>query len=145
MFSAVASLPKKMWPSNLFQQYGWKMSPGTHFTKNDLILISGWISNCVHYIVWFDINYPFPNFKDAAVGVWVWISNLISHFARRIVDYPCWKLGKETRVIVRHNMQTKIATPCSKTLHIEENWSCIKIGGIPNGNITAISIGRNVV
>ena len=32
-------------------------------------------SNYIHYNVWDDITYPFPNFNSGAVEVWKWISN----------------------------------------------------------------------
>ena len=35
------------------------------------------ISNYIHYKVWNDITYPFPNFDDATVEFWEQISNFI--------------------------------------------------------------------
>ena len=53
-------------------------------------LIQAWISNNIHYKVWDEITYPFPNFNDATVEVWEWISNFFSHFIMFIITYPCW-------------------------------------------------------
>ena len=41
----------------------------------------------IHYIMWVQITYPFPNFND---DVWKWISNYISHFSGHVITYPCW-------------------------------------------------------
>ena len=38
-----------------------------------------WVSNYIHYKVWDEITYPFPNFNGAAVEVWEWISNFTPH------------------------------------------------------------------
>ena len=38
------------------------------------------ISNYIHYKVWDEITYPFPNFNGAVVEGWKWISNFIPHF-----------------------------------------------------------------
>ena len=38
---------------------------------------NAWISNYIHYKVWYEITYPFPNLNDAAVEVWGWISNFV--------------------------------------------------------------------
>ena len=34
-----------------------------------------WMSNYIHYEVWYEITYPFPNFNDATIEVLEWISN----------------------------------------------------------------------
>ena len=36
-----------------------------------------WNSNYVHYRIWDEITYPFPNFNGAAVDVWELVSNFI--------------------------------------------------------------------
>ena len=37
-----------------------------------------------------EIDYPFPNFNDAAVGFEEWIGNFHSDFTgRMIITYPC--------------------------------------------------------
>ena len=33
-------------------------------------LIPAWISHYIHYKVWDEITYPFPNFSGAAIEVW---------------------------------------------------------------------------
>ena len=38
-----------------------------------LTLIITWISNHIHYKVWKEITYPFPNFYSYANKVWEWI------------------------------------------------------------------------
>ena len=36
-----------------------------------------WKSNYTRYIVWYENNFPFPNFSGRAVEVWEWINNFI--------------------------------------------------------------------
>ena len=50
-------------------------------------------SNCIHYELWDEITYPFPNFNGCTVEVWEWISNFIPHFIGHVVTYPCWDLS----------------------------------------------------
>ena len=52
-------------------------NPGVPFTST--VLIPTWISNNVYHKMGDEITYPFPNFNDAAVEFWKWISNFISH------------------------------------------------------------------
>ena len=58
-------------------------------SKHGLTLIPGWISNYIHYKVWYEITYPFTNFNGATVEVWVWISDFILHFTWHVIIYPC--------------------------------------------------------
>ena len=51
---------------------------------------NAWISNYIHYKVWYEITYPFLNFNGANVEVKEWISNSISHFTGCVITYPCW-------------------------------------------------------
>ena len=44
----------------------------------------------LHYKVWYEIAYPFPNSNGATVEVWKWISNFITHFTGHAITYPCW-------------------------------------------------------
>ena len=37
--------------------------------------------------MWYEITYPFPNFKGEAVEVWEWISNFIPHFIMDVITY----------------------------------------------------------
>ena len=53
------------------------------------ILIPTWISNYIHYYVWDEITYPFPNFNGCTVEVWERISNFIPHFTGHVITYPC--------------------------------------------------------
>ena len=46
------------------------------FYSHGLTLIPALISNYVHYNMWGEITYPFPNFNGYTVEVWEWISNL---------------------------------------------------------------------
>ena len=52
-----------------------------------------WISNYIHYNVWDEIIYPFPNFNGAANEVWKPISDFIPHFTDHVITYPCWDLS----------------------------------------------------
>ena len=45
--------------------------------------------NSIHYKVWDETTYPFPNFDGATVEVWEWIGNFISHFTGHVLTYPC--------------------------------------------------------
>ena len=60
--------------------------------QHDLTLIWTWRSNQTHYKMWDEIQiaYPFPNFSDAFIEVWKWVSNFIPHFAMHVITYPCW-------------------------------------------------------
>ena len=60
-----------------------------------LTLISAWISNYVHYKMWDEMTYPFPNFNGCTVEVWEWINNFISHFSVHVITYPCLVLKLE--------------------------------------------------
>ena len=45
-----------------------------------------WISDYVHYKMWDEITYPFPNINGATVAVWEWVSNLIPHFTSSLPE-----------------------------------------------------------
>ena len=52
--------------------------------------------------MWGEITYPFPNFNNAAVEVWEWISYFIQHFighARIKVD-PCQLKDRATNLTI---------------------------------------------
>ena len=57
------------------------------FYQHDLTLTPAWISNHIHYKMWDEITYPFPNFNSCTVEVWEWISNFIPHFIRHVITY----------------------------------------------------------
>ena len=46
--------------------------------------------NYIHYKMWVEIAYPFPNFNGCTVEVWEWISNFIPHFTMYVITYTCW-------------------------------------------------------
>ena len=46
---------------------------GTPFTEHGITLIPTWIIIHIHYEVWDEITYLFPNFNDATVEVCEWI------------------------------------------------------------------------
>ena len=52
--------------------------------------IAAWISNYIHYKVWDEITYAFPNFNSCTIEVWEWINNSIPHFPGHMINYPCW-------------------------------------------------------
>ena len=54
------------------------------------LISPAWISNYIHYKVWDEITYPFPNFNSATVEVWEWISYFIPNFIGRVIVYPSW-------------------------------------------------------
>ena len=43
------------------------------------ILIQAWMNNYIHYKVWDEIIYPFPNFNGATVEVCEWWYVISSH------------------------------------------------------------------
>ena len=49
-----------------------------------------WISNYVHYKVWDETTYAFPNFNGCTVEVWECISNFIWRFIMDVITCPCW-------------------------------------------------------
>ena len=51
------------------------------------------MSNYIHYNVWDEITYPFPNFNGGTVEVWEWLSNFIPHFPGHMITYPCRDLS----------------------------------------------------
>ena len=55
-------------------------------------LTSKRINNCIHYTVWDEITYPFPNFNGDTIEVWEWISNFNPHFIWHVITYPCWNV-----------------------------------------------------
>ena len=55
-----------------------------------LTLIPAWISNSIHYKMWNEITFPFPNFNGATIEVWEWVSNFIPHFTGHVIDHPYW-------------------------------------------------------
>ena len=46
----------------------------------DPCTIPGWKINYIHYIVWDEITYLFPNFIGSTIDVWEWIRNSIPRF-----------------------------------------------------------------
>ena len=43
----------------------------------------------IHYKMWEEIAYPFPNFNGYTFEVWELISNFILHFTEYVITYPC--------------------------------------------------------
>ena len=96
------------------------------FRWDGLTLIPAWISNYIHYKVWGEITYPFPNFNGATVEVWEWISNFIPHFSGHVISYPRWGQSmltkrvpdvKELRAISKHNTDYKCCKSPVTLLH----------------------------
>ena len=56
------------------------------FVLKDLFNL--WISNYIHYKVYDEMTYPFPNSNGATVEVWEWIDNFISHFTGHVITSP---------------------------------------------------------
>ena len=54
-----------------------KMHRGPLRYRAPFTLIPAWISNYIHYKMWYEITYPFPNYNSETVEVWEWISNFI--------------------------------------------------------------------
>ena len=51
-----------------------------------VLWLYAWINNHIHYTVWDEITYPFPNFNGCTVEVWEWMSSFIPHF----IGYESW-------------------------------------------------------
>ena len=49
--------------------------------------------------MWDELTYPFSIFKDAIVEVWDLISNVIPHWTRHVMTYPCWDLRWSMSVV----------------------------------------------
>ena len=65
-----------------------------------------WRSNCIHYKMWDDITYSFPNFNSTTVEVWEWISNFIPHFSGYVIIYPCW--DESQTMLVKRSLQIMV-------------------------------------
>ena len=58
--------------------------------KHGSTSIPGWISNYIHYKVWDETTYWFPNFNGCTGEVWERICNSIPHFIGHVISYSCW-------------------------------------------------------
>ena len=56
-------------------------------TVVNLTVIQAEFSNDIHYKLWDEITYQFPNFNGATVEVWKWISNIAE---RGLPRYSTW-------------------------------------------------------
>ena len=57
--------------------------PGDPFTKLNMVkFIVAWVRIYIHYKMWDEITYPFPNLKGAAVEVW----ELMNEFSQTLLD-----------------------------------------------------------
>ena len=68
-------------PLVMIKMTTWELSVSVLFCYPGPLLLT-WI-NCnpiIHYKMWDEITYPFPNFNGCTVEVWEWISNIIPHF-----------------------------------------------------------------
>ena len=57
-----------------------------------------WISDYIHYKVWGEITYSFPNFNGCTVEVWEWISDFTPHFIKDVITYSCWEWSESMSV-----------------------------------------------
>ena len=48
------------------------------------------LENSIHYQMWDENTYSFPNFSGWTVEVWEWISNFIPHFIGHVITFRCW-------------------------------------------------------
>ena len=58
------------------------------FYEHAITSIPEWISNYIHYKVWDEITYTFPNSNDATVEVWELISKFIKNVTVFVITYP---------------------------------------------------------
>ena len=61
------------------------------FNQNDVILILAWKSNYIHYKVWDEITYPFPNVNSATTLYWT--CDYLSMLGLKIM--PCYQKGSQ--------------------------------------------------
>ena len=62
--------------------------------SHNLTLIPVCISIYIHYKVWDEITYPFPNVNGATVEFWELASYFSPHFTGHVITYTCWDQGK---------------------------------------------------
>ena len=60
------------------------------FKIGHLTLMPAWMSNYIHYEMWDEITFLFPNFNGCTIEVWEWIHNFIPHFTGHVITYPYW-------------------------------------------------------
>ena len=88
-------------PRGPFYQHG--------LTYLSLSVIPAWISNCIHYKVWAELTYTFPNFNGATVEVWEWTSRFNPRCTGHVVTYPCWsKLNRVSKRDPRYKKNINI-------------------------------------
>ena len=80
-------------PTQIEQNLYIDMAPWGPFYKHGLTLISAWMGNYIHYIMWDEIIHPSPNFNGETIKDWEGISNFILHFTGNVITYPCWDLS----------------------------------------------------
>ena len=71
------------------------------------------ISNYIHYKMWDEITYIFPNFSGATIEVWEWISSLIPHLTGHVTTNSYWWHQANTWTNVDLS-SAKVARCCNK-------------------------------
>ena len=74
-----------VYANQLWSFYQWDL-----FCQMESTIIISWMSNYIHYKVWDEVTYSFPNFSGAAVEVWDWKRNFIVHFTGHMITYYPW-------------------------------------------------------
>ena len=69
---------------------GWKSKGQFDKVGSDIASQTERVSYYIHYQVYDEITYTFPNSIDTAIEVWEWIINFIPHFTGHMITYPCW-------------------------------------------------------
>ena len=54
--------------------------------------------------MWYEITYPFPDFNNATIQVWEWISVFIPYFTGYMIIHPCCDLSESMFVIYNINL-----------------------------------------
>ena len=97
-------------------------------------LIPAWMSNYIHYNMWDEITYPFPNFNNATVEVWKWISNFTPHslLGMWLFVHAGIKLIRVSKTGPWYSVK-----PLSSTFHINIifKWNTHKVHSICNPHI----------
>ena len=47
----------------------------------------------IHYKLWDEITYPFPNFNGVVIKAWECISDFITHITGHAIAFPRWDLS----------------------------------------------------
>ena len=88
-------------------------------------LIPALISNYVHYKVWDEITYLFPNYNGPTVEVWEWISDFIPPFTGHHSRYHSWSCVSINSVTSPKDQWVNTLRPRQNGRHFPDIFKCI--------------------